>query len=34
MDNIRRTSCRFMYFLPQHKVGDTDYRNALQIVRS
>lgn len=34
MDNIRRTSCRFMYPLPQRKVGYADDRNALQVVGS
>ena len=32
MDNIRCASCRFMYPLPQLKVGYADDGNALQIV--
>ena len=32
MDNIRRTPCRFMYPLPQRKVGYADDGNALQVV--
>ena len=34
MDNIRCASCRFMYPLPQRKVGYADDGNALQIVGS
>ena len=34
MDNIRCASCRFMYSLPQRKVGYADDGNALQIVGS
>ena len=34
MDNIRCASCRFMYPLPQRKVGYADDRNALQVVGS
>ena len=32
MDNIRRTPCRFMYPLPQRKVGYAYDGNALQVV--
>ena len=34
MDNIRGASCRFMYPLPQRKIGYADDGNALQIVGS
>ena len=34
MDNIRCASCRFMYPLPQRKVGYADDGNALQVVGS
>ena len=34
MDNIRRTSCRFMYPLPQCKIRYADDGNALQVVGS
>lgn len=34
MDNIRCASCRFMYPLPQRKIGYADDGNALQVVGS
>lgn len=34
MDNIRCASSRFMYSLPQRKVGYADDGNALQVVGS